>query len=55
MVALHPVVLHDKLDTTVRDEVERMARDMSLGNGFSDLNLYLDLIGQGVARTRQDG
>ena len=45
---------HDKLDTTVRDEVERVARDMSLGDGLSDLNLYLNLIGQEVTRTRRE-
>jgi len=45
---------YDKLDATVRDEVERIARDMSLGDGLSYLNLYLNLIGQEVARTRQE-
>jgi len=45
---------HDKLGTAVRDEVERIAKDMSLGDGLSDLNLYLNLIGQEVARTRQE-
>lgn len=45
---------YDKLDTTVRDEVEKIAREMSLGDGLSDLNLYLNLIGQEVARTRQE-
>ena len=44
---------YDKLDATVRSEVERIARDMSLGNGLSDLNLYLNLIEQDIARTRQ--
>ena len=45
---------YDKLDTKVRVEVERIARDISLSDGLSDLNLYLNLIGQGVARTRQE-
>ena len=45
---------YDKLDTTVQDEVKRIARDMSLGDGLSDLNLYLNLIGQGVAGARQE-
>ena len=45
---------YDKLDTTVRNEVERIAKDMSLGDGLLDLNLYLNLIGQEVARTRQE-
>ena len=45
---------YDKLDTTVRDEVERIARDMSLGDGLSDLNLYHNLIEQEVVRTRQE-
>ena len=44
---------YDKLDATVRSEVERIARDMSLGDGLSDLNLYLNLIEQDVARTRK--
>lgn len=29
---------HDKLDTMVRDEVERIASDRSLGDGLLDLN-----------------
>jgi len=45
---------YDKLDTTVRGEVERIAKDMSLGDGLSDLNLYLNLIGQEIARTRHE-
>ena len=44
---------YDKLDTTVRDEVEKIAGGMSSGDGLSDLNLYLNLIGQEVARTRK--
>ena len=44
----------DKLDPTVHGEVERIARDISSGDGLSDLNLYLDLIGQEVKRTRQE-
>jgi hypothetical protein len=45
---------YDKLDTTVRGDVERIARDMLLSDGLSDLNLYLNLIGQEVARIRQE-
>ena len=45
---------YDKLDTTVRDEVERIAKDMSLGDGLSDLNLYLNLIGREVVRTQEE-
>jgi len=45
---------YDKLDITVRDEVERIARAMSLGDGLSDLNLYHNLIGQDVVRTRRE-
>jgi len=44
---------YDKLDTTVREEVERIAKDMSMGDGLSDLNLYHNLIEQEVMRTRQ--
>ena len=44
----------DKLDAAVRDEVERIAVDMSLGDGLSDLNMYLNLIGREVARTREE-
>jgi len=43
---------YDKLDTTVREEVERIAKDMTLGSGLSDLNLYHNLIEQDVMRTR---
>ena len=46
---------YDKLDTTVRDEAERIARDMSQGNGASDPNSYLDLIKQEVTKIREDG
>ena len=45
---------YDKLDTMVRDEVERIARDMLQSDGLSDLSLCLDLIGQEIARTRQE-
>ena len=45
---------YDKLDTTVQDEVERVARDMSLGDSLSDLKLYLVLIGQEITRIRQE-
>jgi len=44
---------YDRLDITVRDEVERIANDMSLGDGLSELNLYLNLIEQDVTRIRQ--
>ena len=43
---------YDKLDATVRDEAERMARDMSRSHGVSDLNLYLNLIGREVVKIR---
>jgi len=45
---------YDKLDITAREEVERIARDMSLGDDLSDLNLYLNLIGQEITRTGKD-
>jgi len=45
---------HEKLDAKVRDEVERIAKDMSTGDGLSDLNLYLSLIKQEVERTQQE-
>jgi hypothetical protein len=45
---------YDKLDTTVRSDVEKIARDMASNDGLSDLNLYLNLIGREVARTRQE-
>jgi len=45
---------YDKLDTTVRDEVERIAKDMSVGDGLSDLDLNLSLIGQEVTKIRQE-
>ena len=45
---------YDKLDTMVRDEVERIARDMPSGGGLSDLNLYLNLIEQEVVGTREE-
>jgi len=44
----------DKLDHTVRGEVERIAEGMSLGDGLSDLRLYLNLIDQEVAKTRRE-
>ena len=45
---------YHKLDATVQEEVEKIAREMSLGDGLLHLNLYLGLIGQEVARIRQD-
>ena len=42
-----------KLDPTVRIKVESIAREMSSGDGLSDLNLYLDFIGQEVEITRR--
>ena len=44
----------EKLDPTVRGEVERIAREMSSGDGLSDLNLYLNLIGQETERTQRE-
>ena len=44
----------DKLDPTVRGEVESIARDMSSGDGLSDLSLYLNLLGQEVERTPRE-
>lgn len=44
---------YDKLDTTVRDEAERIARDMSRSLGVSDPNSYLDYIKQEVTNTRK--
>ena len=43
----------EKLDPTVRSEVERIAVEMSSGDGLSDLDLYLSIIGQEVDRTRR--
>jgi len=43
----------DKLDPTVRGEVESTAKDMSSGDGLSDLNLYFNLIGHEVERIRR--
>ena len=45
---------YNKLDTTVRDEVKRIAADMLLGDGLSDLNLYLSLMQEEVTRIRQE-
>ena len=45
---------YDKLDTTVRDEVKRIAADMLGGDGLSDLNLYLSLMQEEVMRIRQE-
>ena len=43
----------EKLDQTVQGEVERIATEMSSGDGLSDLNLYLNLIGQETDRTKR--
>ena len=43
---------YDKLDTVVRDEAERIAKDMSRSHGVTDLNLYLNLIGREVTKIR---
>ena len=43
----------DKLDPTVRGEVEGIGTEMSSGDDLSDLNLYLNLISQEVERTRR--
>ena len=45
---------YDKLSTTVRDRAERIAGDMSLGDGFVDLGLYLNLIRREVRRIRRE-
>ena len=45
---------YNKLDTTALDEVERIVREVSLGDGLPDLNLYHDPIEQEVVRTRQE-
>jgi len=42
---------YDELDTTVQDEVKKITRDLLLGDGLSNLNLYLNLIEQGLTRT----
>ena len=46
---------YDKLDTTVRDEVERIASDVSRGDGTSDPNSYLNLIKQEVTKIQELG
>ena len=43
----------EKLDPTVQGEVERIATEMSSGAGLSDLNLYLNLIGQETERSQR--
>ena len=45
---------YDKLDTKAREEVEKIARDMSLGDGLADLNLYLNLIEPVVVGSRRE-
>ena len=45
---------YDKLSTTVRDEVTRIAADMLRDGGLSDLNLYLTLMQEEVTRLRQE-
>ena len=42
----------DKLDPTARCEVENIAKDIPSSDGLSDLDWYLDLIGQEAERTR---
>ena len=44
---------YDKLEITVRDEVERIARDMSLSDGSSDHDSYLNLIRREVTRMQR--
>jgi len=44
---------YGKLDPTVRDEVKKIAVDMLGNDGLSDLNLYLSVIGQVVARIQE--
>jgi hypothetical protein len=45
---------YDRLDTTVRDEVKRIAVDMLRDDGLSDLNLYLSLMQEEVTSIRQE-
>ena len=45
---------YDKLDTTARDEVKKIAVDMVQNDGLSDLNLYLGLIQEEIARIRRE-
>ena len=44
---------YDKLDTTVRDEAEKIARDVSLSDGSSDQDSYLNLIRREVTRIKK--
>lgn len=44
---------YDKLDTTTRDEVKKIAVDMLNKDGLSDLNFYLSLIKEEIGRVRQ--
>ena len=43
---------YDKLDATVQEEAERIARDVSLSDGSSDQDSYLKLIRREVAEIR---
>ena len=45
---------YNRLNTTVRDEVKRIAADMLNGDGLSDLNLYLSLMQEELTRLRQE-
>ena len=45
---------YDKLDNAAREEVKRMAVDMLHNDGLSDLNLYLGLIREEIARIRRE-
>ena len=45
---------YDKLSTTVRDEVRKIATDMLRDDGLSDLNLYLGLMQEEITRLRQE-
>ena len=45
---------YDKLDATVRDEAERMARDISRSDGLPGPNSYLDLIEREVNEMRRE-
>ena len=45
---------YDKLDTTARDEVKRVAAEMLRDDGLSDLNTYLNLMQEELTRIRRE-
>lgn len=45
---------YNKLNTTFRDEVKKIAADMVNGGNLSNLNLYLGLIQEEVVRMREE-